>query len=70
MNTKEILTVNDLINELQKFNGNQKIMMSIEDEYCYKIDSICEAPMYNYEEDISEEEINKREKIVFIESNE
>ncbi len=70
MKTNEILTVNDLINELQKFNGNQKIMMSLEDEYCHKIDNIFEAPAYSFEEDISEEELNKREKIVFIEAAE
>ena len=66
--SSEIITVNDLINELQKFNGDQKIMMSKDyDEYCQKIKCVFEAPMYSYEEDISEEELSKREKIVFIE---
>lgn len=65
---KETLTVNDLINELKKFDGNQKVMLSTGDEYCQEIKDLFEAPMYSYEEDISEEELEKREKIVFIEA--
>ena len=65
---KEILTVNDLISELQKFNGNQRVVVSFEDEHCRKIKCIFEVPPYNFEEDVSEEELSKREKVVFIEA--
>ncbi len=65
---KEILTVNDLINELKKFDGNKKIMVSdIDDnEYCHKINNIFETSIYDYKENISEEKLNKKEKTVFI----
>ena len=63
MNTNEILTVNDLINELQKFNGNQKVRVAVEDKYCHKINDIFEDSLFDYKGDIF------GEKIVFIVSN-
>lgn len=64
---KEILTVNDLISELEKFNGNQRVIVSLGDKYSQKL-SVFEVPPYNFEEDVSDEELSKRGKVVFIEA--
>jgi hypothetical protein len=68
---EEIITVNDLINLLKEFDGNKEIGIVV-GEYSYKIESIDESiPFYEADEDddISEEEINRRKKMVFIQAD-